>query len=70
MEDFKFSTLEYSRPDCEGFAAFAAETRERIEKAGSYAEAKEAMLAYDERGKDFFHSLYDRTCAPYTGYDG
>ena len=53
MEDFKFSTLEYSRPDCEGFAAFAAETRERIEKAGSYAEAKEAMLAYDERGKDF-----------------
>ena len=53
MEDFKFSTLEYTRPDCEGFAAFAAETKERIEKAGSYAQAREAMLAYDERGKDF-----------------
>ena len=52
MEDFKFSTLEYTRPDCEGFAAFAAETKERIEKAGSYAQAREAMLAYDERGKD------------------
>lgn len=53
MEDFKFSTLEYTRPDCEGFAAFAAETKERIEKAHSYVQAREAMLAYDERGKDF-----------------
>ncbi len=53
MEDFKFSTLEYTRPDCEGFAAFAAETKERIEKAGSYAQAREAMLADDARGKDF-----------------
>ena len=54
MEDFKFSTLEYKRPDCEGFAAFAAETKERIERAANYEEVKEAMLAYDERQKDFF----------------
>ncbi|MDE6915399.1 MAG: M3 family oligoendopeptidase, partial [Lachnospiraceae bacterium] len=53
MEDFTFSTLEYTRPDFEGMAAFAAETKERIERAGSYAEVKEAMLAYEERGKVF-----------------
>lgn len=52
-ESFKFSTLEYKRPDCEGFAAFAEETRERLAGAGSYAEVKEAMLAYDEKAKDF-----------------
>lgn len=53
MENFKFSTLEYKRPDCERFAAFAEETKECIENAGSYAEVKGAMLAYDEKGKDF-----------------
>ena len=35
MEDFKFSTLEYKRPDFEEMAAFAAETKERIGKAGT-----------------------------------
>lgn len=53
MEDFKFSTLEYTRPDFEEMAALAAEIKERIEKADSYAGAREAMLAFDERGKDF-----------------
>lgn len=54
MEDFRFSTLVYTRPDCEAIVLLASETKERIERAGSYAEAREAMLAYDERGKDFF----------------
>lgn len=52
-EPFKFSTLEYKRPDCEGFAAFAEATRERIAGADSYAEVKDAVFAYDERRKDF-----------------
>ena len=53
MEQFKFSTLEYNRPDCEKMAAVATETKERIEQAACYAEVKEAMLAYDEQGKNF-----------------
>lgn len=52
-EQFTFQTLEYKRPDFEEFAAFAAETKERVEQAGSYAEVREALLAYDERGRDF-----------------
>lgn len=52
-EQFKFSTLEYNRPDCESLASFAERTQERIERAGSYAEVKEAVLAFDERQKDF-----------------
>ncbi len=53
MEDFKFSTLEYKRPDFEEMAAFAAETKERIGKAGTYAEFKEALFAFDEKSMDF-----------------
>lgn len=53
MRDFKFSTLEYKRPDYEKIAAMATETKERIERANSYVEVKEAILAYDEWGKDF-----------------
>lgn len=52
-EQFTFQTLEYKRPDFEEFAAFAAKTKDRIEHAGSYAEVKEALLSYDERGRDF-----------------
>lgn len=52
-EQFTFSTLEYKRPDCGEFAAFAEETGKRIQGAGSYAEVREAMLAFDERKKDF-----------------
>lgn len=52
-EQFTFGALEYSRPDFAEFAAFAAKTRERIERAGSYAQVKEAVLAYDGRKKDF-----------------
>lgn len=53
MSDFKFSTLEYKRPDFEEIAALSVKTKECIERAESYAEAREAMLAYDERTKDF-----------------
>ena len=50
---FQFSTLEYNRPDCEEFAAFAEATKERIERAESYEEVKRAVLAFDEKQKDF-----------------
>ena len=53
VEDFKFSTLEYKRPDCEAFAAFAAAAKERIGQAESYEDVKEAVLAFDEKEKDF-----------------
>lgn len=52
-EQFTFQTLEYKRPDFEEFAAFAEKTKERVEQAGSYAEVREALLSYDERGRDF-----------------
>lgn len=52
-EQFTFQTLEYKRPDFEEFAAFAEKTKDRVEHAGSYAEVREALLSYDEKGRDF-----------------
>ena len=43
MEDFKFSTLEYKRPDFEKTGAFAEETTEKIKNAASYGELKGYM---------------------------
>ena len=40
MEDFKFSTLEYKRPDFEKIGAFAEEITEKIKNAASYEELK------------------------------
>ena len=40
MEDFKFSTLEYKRPDFEKTGAFAEEITEKIKNAASYGELK------------------------------
>lgn len=53
MDNFKFSTLEYKRPDFAAFAALAEETKKRIESADSYGQVRDAMLAYDEKGKLF-----------------
>lgn len=53
MENFKFSTLEYKRPDFAAFASFAEETKRRIESADSYGQVRDAMLAYDEAEKTF-----------------
>lgn len=53
MDNFKFSTLEYKRPDFAAFAALAEETKRRIESADSYEQVRDAMLAYDEEGKIF-----------------
>ena len=38
MEDFKFSTLEYKRPDFEKTGAFAEEITEKNKNAASYVE--------------------------------
>ena len=43
MEDFKFSTLEYKRPDFEKTGAFAEEITEKIKNAASYGELKGYM---------------------------
>ena len=52
MEDFKFSALEYKRPDFEGIAAFAVQAKERIEAAASYEEVKKVLTEMEERSKD------------------
>lgn len=43
MQDFKFSTLEYKRPDFKELEEFAVATTEAIEKAVSYDELKKLM---------------------------
>lgn len=53
MEDFKFSALEYKRPDFEGIAEFAVQAKERIEAAASYEEVKKVLTEMEERSKDF-----------------
>ena len=48
MEDFKFSTLEYKRPDFEKTGAFAEEITEKIKNAASYGELKGYMEQMEE----------------------
>jgi hypothetical protein len=49
MEDFKFSTLEYKRPDFEKTGAFAEEITEKIKNAASYGELKGYMEQMEEK---------------------
>ena len=53
MEDFKFSTLEYKRPDFEKTGAFAEEITEKIKNAASYGELKGYMEQMEEMSKNF-----------------
>lgn len=53
MEDFKFSTLEYKRPDFEKVGAFAEEITEKIKNAASYGELKGYMEQMEEMSKNF-----------------
>ena len=53
MEDFKFSTLEYKRPDFEKIGAFAEEITEKIKNAASYEELKGYMEQMEEMSKNF-----------------
>lgn len=64
MEDFKFSTLEYKRPDFEKTGAFAEEITEKIKNAASYGELKGYMEQMEEMSKNF-DGLYDRIHPPY-----
>ena len=51
--DFKFTTLEYKRPDFAKMESFAEETREAIKNATSYEEVKQLMQKMDEVSNDF-----------------
>lgn len=48
MESFKFSTLEYVRPDFKKLEAFAEEMKAKIESASSYEELKKYAMEWDE----------------------
>lgn len=52
MEDFKFSSLEYKRPDFEAIAAFAEQLTEKIKNAASFAEVKERMAEMEKVSND------------------
>lgn len=65
MEDFKFSTLEYKRPDFEKTGAFAEEITEKIKNAASYGELKGYMEQMEEMDRKIFDGLYDRIHPPY-----
>lgn len=54
MNDFKFSTLEYSRPDFQKLAAFLDAMTEKMSKAASYEELKQYM---DENEKMSNHMM-------------
>lgn len=57
MEDFKFSTLEYKRPDFEKTGAFAEEITEKIKNAASYGELK----GYMEQMEEMVRKIFRRT---------
>lgn len=57
MTDFKFSELEYKRPDFKEIEAVADETAEKIAKADSYEALKEQMLHKEE----MYKALYTMT---------
>lgn len=48
MGDFSFKTLEYTRPDFEKLKKESSELTERVKKAGSYQELKDAMARMEE----------------------
>ena len=52
MADFKFSTLEYQRPDFEGLSALAVQTAERIKNAASYDDVKKVMAEMETKTND------------------
>ena len=47
MEDFKFSTLEYKRPDFEKTGAFAEEITQKIKNAASYVDTLKENFVMD-----------------------
>lgn len=53
MADFKFSTLEYKRPDFEGLSSLAVRATERIKNAASYEDVKKVMAEMEAKTNDF-----------------
>ena len=53
MADFKFSTLEYKRPDFEGLSSLAVQATERIKNAASYEDVKKVMAEMEAKTNDF-----------------
>ena len=49
MQSFKFSELEYVRPDFTAVGQFADDAKEAIEKAASYEELKRLMQEMEEK---------------------
>lgn len=56
MDQFKFSTLEYVRPDYEALAAFEDEMAARIKAAASYEELKK-LMAEEEKESSHFSTM-------------
>lgn len=53
MEQFKFGTLEYKRPDFEAIGAFAEQMTEKVKQAASYAEVKGLMQEIERVSNDW-----------------
>ena len=53
MENFKFGTLEYKRPDFEAIGAFAEQMTEKVKQANSYAELKALMQEIEQVSNDW-----------------
>lgn len=53
MEQFKFGTLEYKRPDFEAIGAFAEQMTEKVQKAASYEELKALMREIERVSNDW-----------------
>jgi len=53
MTDFKFSTLEYKRPDFEALSVLLDQMVEDVKNASSYAELKKVMARMEQSSNDF-----------------
>ncbi|MFQ9509484.1 MAG: hypothetical protein ACLRZ7_00735 [Lachnospiraceae bacterium] len=52
MNDFKFSTLQYERPDFAKFSAFEDEMLEKIKNANSYEELQHYITKFDKANQE------------------
>ncbi|BBF43330.1 oligoendopeptidase F [Lachnospiraceae bacterium KM106-2] len=53
MKDFKFSTLEYKRPDFSEVNEFIRNSADEVKKASTYEDMKRTYLNLDEKMKEF-----------------
>ena len=62
MDNFRFSTLEYKRPDLEAYRAKLTEWKAAAEQAESYDALRALMLKIDLRA---VHAVFHREHPPY-----